>query len=241
VAAHYYVTHRSMATYNEHLKPSMSDIELLRLFSLSAEFRYMSVRQEERVELAKLLLRVPVPVKEGVDEHTAKVNVLLQAHISRLPLEHSALVADMVYVTQSAARIVRALFEIVLRRGWALLASRVLSLSKMIEHRQWSSMSPLRQFADVPMELVKRIEAKDFALERLYELSSSELGALVRFPAKGAFLFKRVHMCPRITLSAAVQPLTRALLRVELTVTPDFEFDSSVHGFAVGFWITVCA
>lgn len=93
-----------MATYNEHLKPSMSDIELMRLFSLSAEFRNMSVRQvllcycflwavrllifkfsqEERVELAKLLLRVPVPVKESVDEHTAKVNVLLQAHISRI-------------------------------------------------------------------------------------------------------------------------------------------------------------
>jgi hypothetical protein len=29
------------------------------------------------------------------------------------------------------------------------------------------------------------------------------------------------------------------LLRVELTVTPDFEYDTAVHGFAVGFWITV--
>jgi pre-mRNA-splicing helicase BRR2 len=98
VAAHYYVTYRSMSTYNEHLKPAMSDIELLRLFSLSSEFRNMSVRQEERGELAKLLMRVPVPVKEGVDEHSAKVNVLLQAYISRLPLDGFALVADMVMI-----------------------------------------------------------------------------------------------------------------------------------------------
>jgi hypothetical protein len=34
VASHYYVGYTSMATYNEYLKPQMSDIELFRLFSL---------------------------------------------------------------------------------------------------------------------------------------------------------------------------------------------------------------
>ena len=34
VASAYYVGHESMATYNEYLKPTMSDIELFRLFSL---------------------------------------------------------------------------------------------------------------------------------------------------------------------------------------------------------------
>ena len=52
-------THR----YNEFLKPQMSDIEVFRLFSLSAEFKYIVVRQEEKMELATLLKRVPVPVK----------------------------------------------------------------------------------------------------------------------------------------------------------------------------------
>jgi pre-mRNA-splicing helicase BRR2 len=35
VASHYYVTHHSMGTFNEYLKPALSDIELFRLFSLS--------------------------------------------------------------------------------------------------------------------------------------------------------------------------------------------------------------
>ena len=63
------------------------------------------VREEEKLELAKLLGRVPIPVKEHMDEPSAKVNVLLQAYISRLKLNGFALVADMVYIQQSASRI----------------------------------------------------------------------------------------------------------------------------------------
>ncbi|KAH8056972.1 hypothetical protein JL722_7195 [Aureococcus anophagefferens] len=57
VAAHYYVSYASMATYNEHLKPTLSDIELFRLFSFSGEFKHIHVREEEKLELAKLATR----------------------------------------------------------------------------------------------------------------------------------------------------------------------------------------
>ena len=72
------------------------------------------------MELAKLLERVPIPVKESLDEPSAKVNVLLQAYISNLKLEGLALTSDMVYVTQSSGRLMRALYEIVLKRGWCV-------------------------------------------------------------------------------------------------------------------------
>ena len=39
----------------------------------------MVVREEEKLELVKLCDRVPIPVKEGIDEPAAKINVLLQA------------------------------------------------------------------------------------------------------------------------------------------------------------------
>lgn len=45
-----------------------------------------------------------------------QINVLLQAYISQLKLEGFALMSDMVYVQQSASRIMRALYEIALRR-----------------------------------------------------------------------------------------------------------------------------
>ena len=58
---------------------------------------------------------------------------MLQAYISQLKLEWFVLMSYMVYVTQSAARLVRAIYEIVLHRGWAQLADKFLSLSKMVD------------------------------------------------------------------------------------------------------------
>lgn len=100
IASYYYITHGTISTYNEHLKPTMGDIELCRLFSLSEEFKYVTVRQDEKMELVKLLDRVPIPVKESLEEPSAKINVLLQAYISQLKLEGLSLTSDMVYITQ---------------------------------------------------------------------------------------------------------------------------------------------
>lgn len=82
----------------------MGDIELCRLFSLSEEFKYVTVRQDEKMELAKLLDRVPIPIKESLEEPSAKINVLLQAYISQLKLEGLSLTSDMVYITQVCFR-----------------------------------------------------------------------------------------------------------------------------------------
>ena len=79
-----------------------------------------------------MLERVPIPVKEGADEPAAKVNALLQAHISQLALEGFAMIADMIYVTQSAGRIWRAIYEMCLHFGWARVARKALDICKMV-------------------------------------------------------------------------------------------------------------
>ncbi|KAI8357996.1 Sec63-domain-containing protein [Mortierella sp. GBAus27b] len=239
IASHYYVSHNSMATYNQHLKPMMSHIELFRVFSLSDEFKYIPVREEEKAELQKWLEQVPVPIKESIEEPTAKINVLLQSYISQLKLEGFALLNDMVYVTQSSGRILRAIFEICLRRGWAQLTRKALDLCKMVEKRQWVSMTPLRQFKAIRPELIKKIERKEFEWVRYFDLSSQELGELVGSPKDGKLLERYVHEFPKMDLQSHVQPLTRSVLKVELTITPDFRWDEKVHGTAEAFWILV--
>lgn len=250
VASHYYIVHDSISTYNEYLKPHMSDIEILRLFSLSNEFKYVIIRSEEKLELVKLLERVPVPVKEslaasnsasaGVGSGSAKVNVLLQAYISRLKLDGFALLADMAHIHQSAARIFRALFEISLNRGWASLSERFLSFCKMVDKRMWLSHSPLRQFAPViPEMILKRIEKKDISWEKYADLEPADLGQLINNPQFGKQLYKLIHQFPKLELSAHVQPITRSMLKVDLTVAPDFEFNREIHGNAEGFWVFV--
>lgn len=239
IASHYYCTHETMMTYNQLLKPTLSEIELFRVFSLSGEFRNITVREEEKLELQKLMERVPIPIKESIEEPSAKVNILLQAYISQLKLEGFALMSDMVYVTQSAARLMRAIYEIVLHRGWAQLAEKTLTLCKMIDRRMWQSMSPLRQFRKMPEEIVKKIEKKNFPWERLYDLEPNEIGELIRVPKLGKTIHKFVHQFPKLELSTHIQPITRATLRVELTITPDFQWDEKVHGASEGFWIMI--
>ena len=72
---------RAMQVYNVLMKQTLTEIELFRVFSLSSEFKNLSVREEEKLELSKLLERVPIPIKENFEEPSAKVNVLLQAYI----------------------------------------------------------------------------------------------------------------------------------------------------------------
>ena len=225
VAAYYYVSHSTVAVYNDFLKPTLSDIEVLRLFALSKDFANISVREEEKGELARLIDRVPIPIKETVDEPSAKVNVLLQAYVSNLKLDGFSLLSDMVYVTQSAARLMRCLHEIVLKRGWAALADRVLNFCKMIDRRMWLCQTPLRQFHGIPEDIIKKIEKKDFPWERFYDLQPQEIGERVRFPKMGKMIHRFVHQFPRLELAAHVQPITRTVLRVELTITPDFAFE----------------
>lgn len=241
IASHYYITHYSMLTYNHHLQPNTGTIELFRIFALSDEFKYIPVRQDEKLELAKLLGRVPIPVKEGMEEPQAKINVLLQAFISRLKLEGLALMADLVYVTQSAGRILRAVFEICLKKGWAAVALTALDLCKMAEKRMWPTMSPLRQFPRqlCPPEYVQKAERIDVPWQSYFDLDPPRMGELLSIPKAGRIVCDLVSKFPRLEVHAQVQPMTRSLLRVELTITPNFVWDDILHGTAESFWIIV--
>ncbi|XP_050384241.1 DExH-box ATP-dependent RNA helicase DExH12-like [Argentina anserina] len=239
IASHYYITHGTISAYNMDLKPTMGDIELYRLFSLSEEFKYVNVRQDEKMELVKLFERVPIPVMESLEDPSCKINVLLQAYISQLKFEGFSLTQDMVYITQSAGRLVRALFEIALKQGWAQLADKTLNLCKMVNKRMWSVQMPLRQFHGITKDILVKLGKNNLAWERYYDLSSQELGELVKMPKMGRILHKFVHQFPKLNLAAHVQPITRTVLRVELTITPDFQWEDKVHGYVEPFWVLV--
>ncbi|KAH0852809.1 hypothetical protein HID58_093715 [Brassica napus] len=128
IASYNCVSHGTIVTYNELLKPTMGAIDLYHLLSLSEEFKYVTIGPDEKMELAKLLGRVMVPNKETLEEPSAKINVLLQAYISQLKLESLSLTSDMVFIGQNAGRLVRALYEIVLKRGWVQLAEKALKM-----------------------------------------------------------------------------------------------------------------
>lgn len=241
IASHFYISHTSMATYNDQIKPFLTNIEIFRIFAMSEEFKYIPVRQEEKLELAKLLEKAPIPIKETVEEPSAKINVLLQAYISRLRLDGFALMADMVYITQSAGRLIRAMYEIALRKGWASLTRVTLDLCKMVEKRLWLSNSPFRQFPNVPTDVIKRTEASQFPWIKYFDLESpAEVGQVLRLDNRGAMVYQMLQEFPRLKIEARFRPVTPTLLRIELAVTPDFtQWDRSIHGTSESYLLIV--
>ncbi|KAL5573694.1 hypothetical protein UlMin_023291 [Ulmus minor] len=207
IASYYYITHGTISTYNEHLKPTMGDTELCRLFSLSEEFKYVTMQKDEKMELAKLLDCVPIPIKESLEEPSAKINVLLHAYISQLMLKGLSLTYDLVYITQ-----------IFLKRGWAQLVEKALNLCKMVTKRMWSVQTPLCQFNGISNDILMKLE-KDLAWERYYDLSSQELGDLIRAPKIERTLHKFIHQFPKLNLTAHVQPITRTILMTMLPIS----------------------
>ena len=242
VASHYYIKYQSMAIYNENLKPNVNMIDLFRLFSLSNEFKQIPIREEEKKEIEKLMIKVPVPVKGSMEEPSTKINILLQAYISKFKLDGYAIASDMIYIAQSAGRIMRALFEICVKRSWSTLALICLNMCKMIDKRMWSTMTPIRQFkVNIPEEIYHKIEKKEqLTWDRFYDLTPTQISELVRINKKqGEGIHKLVHTFPRLELMANIQPLTRSCILVELIITPDFKWNETYHGTSETFHVIV--
>ena len=52
-------------------------------------------------------------------------------------------------------------------------------------------------------------------------------------------MHKLIHRFPRLKLNAYVQPLTRSRIKIELTISTDFEWVNKIHGNMEPFWIMV--
>lgn len=240
VASYYYISYSSVRRYDKQLKPHFSEIELFRIFATSEEFKYIPVRRDEVIELQKLMETSPIPINEAVDDPLCKVNILLQAYISKLKLDGFALMADMVYVIQSAGRLFRAMYDLALMKKWSRLAKTLLNISKMIERRLWLTHSPLRQFADVPREIVQVSERSMTPWKYYLALDEPKL-AIQAFKAGkyGNLVWDLLQKFPQISISYSAQPITPSLLLIQLEVTPNWRWDVNVHGFSESFILIV--
>ena len=154
-------------------------------------------------------------------------------------LKSFTLISDRAYITASAGRISRALFEISLTRGWSTLASRMLEIAKCVDKQMWWHMHPLRQFKYLSFEVLSKLEDKNATLERLDEMTPAEIGDMVRHPRAGDKVKELVSQIPHLELEAKIQPITRGILRITLTVTPAFHWNTKIHGKSEPWWIWV--
>lgn len=240
IASYYYISYQSIKNYEIQLQPHFTEIELFRMFTTSEEFKYVPIRNEEKIELQRLMEKAPIPINESVDDPMSKINVLLQAYISRLKLDGFALMADMVYIVQSAGRLFRAMYDLSIRKKWAKLARELLNISKMIEKRLWLTNSPLRQYSNVPKEIIQVTERSMTPWKYYLALDDPKL-AIQALKANrfGNLGWEILQKFPRLNVSYSAQPITPSLLRVELEIVPHWMWDMSLHGFSETFTLII--
>ena len=109
----------------------------------------------------------------------------------------------------------------------------------MVNARQWQSLNPLHQFKKLPIDVVRSLDKKNVPFDRLYDYNEHQLGDLIRVPKMGKPLYKLIRQIPKLDMTTLILPITRATLKVELTITSDFRWEERAHGSAEGFWIFV--
>ncbi|XP_029451214.1 activating signal cointegrator 1 complex subunit 3 isoform X1 [Rhinatrema bivittatum] len=240
-ASHFYIKYNTIETFNELFDAHKTEGDILAIVSKAEEFEQIKVREEEIEELEHLINNYcELSVAGGIENSYGKINILLQTYIGRGEIDHFSLISDSAYVAQNAARIVRALFEVALRKRWPTMTYRLLTLSKIIDKRLWGWASPLRQFSVLPPLVLTKLEEKKLTVDKLKDMRKDEIGHMLHHVNIGLKVKQCVHQIPSITMEATIQPITRTVLRVRLNINPDFKWNDQVHG-TVGepWWIWV--
>ena len=105
-----------------------------------------------------------------------------------------------------------------------MLAGRILKFSKTIERQMWDFETPLRQHPSVKFDILTKLESRNFTIDKLRELDSQEIGHMVHHVRAGSDVKKAVWEIPMLEIEANIQPITRTVLRVRLTVESNFRF-----------------
>ncbi|RIA90966.1 Sec63 Brl domain-containing protein [Glomus cerebriforme] len=241
IASNYYIKYNSIETFDRLLKEHMTEADILNVISESSEFEDLKSREEEAKELEDLKKdSCPCQTKRTIDTTQGKVNILLQSYLSNANIKDFALISDSAYVIQNASRIVRALFEIAVNRNWAQVTINLLTLCKCIDKKMWMFENPLAQFG-LPREIILKLQSNKHtpSIEEMRDMSPTELGHLVHHVRMGSLISKYVDMFPMLELDAQIAPITRNVLRVTLSITPDFVWNDRIHGTVEPWWIFV--
>ncbi|XP_052868650.1 activating signal cointegrator 1 complex subunit 3 [Anopheles cruzii] len=138
IASYYYLSHLTMRLFADKLHRDCTLEELLRIMAEASEFAEHPVRHNEDLYNAELAKFCPMKVDPlTLDNAHTKVFLLLQAHLSRLPLPNTDYSTDTKSVLDQSIRIIQAMIDICAERGWLATTLRVQQLMQCIIQARW--------------------------------------------------------------------------------------------------------
>ena len=144
----------------------------------------------------------------SVQADRRKACALLQAYVTQCPMESHALNADMAYISQNAARLLRFLVEIATRRGWTTIAKCALQWAIAVDRRQAPTTHPIAQICHaagkgrvggyrLPPTVLQKLNARwvakpgEVSVEFFVQNGPAEIAATLRENAHIAGVLKR--------------------------------------------------
>ncbi|WWD19805.1 hypothetical protein CI109_104269 [Kwoniella shandongensis] len=245
IAAKYYLRYQTIEVFNTRFNPRMSNADLFQMLCEATEFDQIQLRENEVEELEAINKSdvIPLEVAGGATDRRGKVNILLQAHVSRVYIEDFALVSDAAYVAQNAARIIRALLEIALSRHWANCAYLLVELSKCIEQRQWVYDHGLAQLNVLQRDTLHKLNQytpDDMTVGDFRNMSAIEIGEFIHMNEKhGSAVREAALIFPTIGMSYSLRPISHDLLQISVKVEPGFKWNAKISGGGEPFYVWV--
>eukprot|EP00834_Sanchytrium_tribonematis_P004560 NODE_232_length_12051_cov_1.040997.p1 type:complete len:1780 gc:universal NODE_232_length_12051_cov_1.040997:10578-5239(-) len=230
IASYYYLPFDSLITYYQFLKPHFNMVDLFRIFSMSQEFRFIPVREEEKIELQRLLDLVPIPVREGFDSNLCKVNLLLQSYITNNALDGFALSSDLIFISQSASRIFRALADICSYFKWFMPYKCCLDIAKMIDKKIWP-INVLQQIPYIPSLTMTKLQKKNISFQRLQRFKVEQLAEVLGSLNDAKIVYSGIRKIPNFEIVCHLKPLTPQWFKLIIEIEPLFDYDADVHHY----------
>lgn len=161
IAAYYYINYRTIELFSKTLTAKTKIRGLLDIISSAAEFERLPIRHHEETALKQLSNRLPTkldPRSKFNDPHV-KANVLIQSHLSRLPLS-AELQQDTDEILITTVRLIQACVDVLSTNGWLSPALAAMELSQMCTQAMWNKDSYLKQLPHFNTEIIERCKEK---------------------------------------------------------------------------------
>jgi len=211
----------------------------------------VSIRHKEDNVLKQLADRVPnkAQSQKYTDPHV-KVNLLLQAHLSRIQLP-AELQQDTESVLGKAVRLVQACVDVLSSNGWLSPALAAMELSQMLTQAMWSKDSYLKQLPHFTNEIIKRCtEKKVEAVFDVMELDDDVRNELLQLnETQMADVAKFCNRYPNVELNFEVEDKDNVKTGNLVNVACNLEREDEVAGPVIapffpqkkeeGWWVVI--
>lgn len=168
IAAYYYINYRTIELFSKTLTAKTKIRGLLDIVSSAAEFEHLPIRHHEENALKQLSNRLPTkldPRSKFNDPHV-KANVLIQSHLSRLPLS-AELQQDTDEILITTVRLIQACVDVLSTNGWLSPALAAMELAQMCTQAMWNKDSYLKQLPHFTAEIIERCKQKQVGIRLL--------------------------------------------------------------------------